>query len=588
MSDKPITNERELSEALGHQGRSLEATGVAVTMRNKGYFQFEELDSAGQEWVEPSMRQGEALGARISLGTPKPGSKEHVYDTFEEPYPIERTVVQEFAARHPEYFGREAIADIERQDADHLVQSARRVRTTGPGSDSAIVDSDDESPEEDDAQDDDRDQDSRHAHADSEHDDERPAARSQEERFADIGMSVVDGRGRNIDERDDEGDLASRDRLLDKERQRDKRERELTAHAQNAVGAGAGAAVHVAHSVVGIGSHEGTQLASGLVAGAAAGEKIKQHLNGTLDAFRSTLTSAGDQDATRTGLAVNTISDDARTHAPTSNATTAAAKPDKGSTMNATNGPGNDEPKVPFVAVQGTRATDENLREAIGDGAKVESATNYRGRAMKVSSDVMQQMTLAHASDQAERWNSAIESNHFEQWQHIHIRKAREGLPDYNRAGSKTIASAFAADWEDIARVKDLGKDESYVKVTNRDGSSQQGFIKIDPNGGTERDGLWISADKTGKVSQIAEFKDGKLNGEVRNFAENGQRMDMTPFINDKRHGAAYVYGEHGKAVEKVTYANGAELSREELTSGVHIAAAAKRQDLYRGIEIGR
>lgn len=169
------------------------------------------------------------------------------------------------------------------------------------------------------------------------------------------------------------------------------------------------------------------------------------------------------------------------------------------------------------------------------------------------------------ATSQVKRWERAMQDDQYEQWQHITIRKTKEGHPELNRANARTVAAVIADDWKHVERVSDHRPNEQLTEVKLQDGSRQVGIVTQGPKG-PRRDGKWLSLTPDGEVSEVASFQDGKLHGSVKEYGEGRKLVSRTEYRDGLPHGMGFKYNEQGYAIQKTTYENGVEVRQEELS----------------------
>ncbi len=74
---------------------------------------------------------------------------------------------------------------------------------------------------------------------------------------------------------------------------------------------------------------------------------------------------------------------------------------------------------------------------------------------------------------------------------------------------------------------------------------------------GKHRIGQWKYYFINRKPLSIENYKDGKLDGILKNFYSNGNLTNEVTYINGIKNGISKTYAEDGKLIEKVTYKNG-------------------------------
>lgn len=74
---------------------------------------------------------------------------------------------------------------------------------------------------------------------------------------------------------------------------------------------------------------------------------------------------------------------------------------------------------------------------------------------------------------------------------------------------------------------------------------------------GKKRVGKWTYFFSDGKLFSEEFYKDGKLNGELKNYYPNGKVTNKTHYTNGVKSGASKTYTDEGILIEEVNYSNG-------------------------------
>lgn len=113
----------------------------------------------------------------------------------------------------------------------------------------------------------------------------------------------------------------------------------------------------------------------------------------------------------------------------------------------------------------------------------------------------------------------------------------------YNQGSSYPSIVKIFSQKSDTATVKFFNK--SRVKTTGK-------MV------GKKRVGKWIYYFEDGKrVFSEENYKDGLLNGVVKNYYDNGNLTEVTYYKEGKKHGSSKIYTEGGVLIEDVNYVDG-------------------------------
>ncbi|TCP24677.1 antitoxin component YwqK of YwqJK toxin-antitoxin module [Tenacibaculum skagerrakense] len=104
-----------------------------------------------------------------------------------------------------------------------------------------------------------------------------------------------------------------------------------------------------------------------------------------------------------------------------------------------------------------------------------------------------------------------------------------------------------------IVKIFSKKSDTATVKFFNKSRVKTTGKMV-----GKKRVGKWIYYFEDGKrVFSEENYKDGLLNGVVKNFYDNGNVTEETHYKEGKKHGSSKIYTENGVLIEDVNYVDG-------------------------------
>ena len=104
-----------------------------------------------------------------------------------------------------------------------------------------------------------------------------------------------------------------------------------------------------------------------------------------------------------------------------------------------------------------------------------------------------------------------------------------------------------------IVKIFSKKSDTATVKFFNKSRVKTTGKMV-----GKKRVGKWIYYFEDGKrVFSEENYKDGLLNGVVKNYYDNGNLTEVTYYKEGKKHGSSKIYTEGGVLIEDVNYVDG-------------------------------
>jgi hypothetical protein len=200
------------------------------------------------------------------------------------------------------------------------------------------------------------------------------------------------------------------------------------------------------------------------------------------------------------------------------------------------------------------------------DGGEFVTNPAMRGRLIRIHPDRVGQVDKTYCQNTATQWEQAVDrlknwqslspdeqdnANRKFKWQRIQTQSVRESAPEFSRASNAVIAEAMAEDWRHFERVKNLPPNERYVGITTKDGATQYGIVRHLDSGEIVRDGMWITegpqtttpkGDAKFPLVQQAQFRDGQLHGQVRNYSSEQFLADRQEYANGHKHGIGIEY----------------------------------------------
>ena len=94
--------------------------------------------------------------------------------------------------------------------------------------------------------------------------------------------------------------------------------------------------------------------------------------------------------------------------------------------------------------------------------------------------------------------------------------------------------------------------DSAKVSYYNLDGKLRTKGIMVKKN----RIGRWIYYFPNGAIFSEEFYKDGKLEGELKNYYKNGNILEITQYSNGLKNGVSKKFSDQQVLIEKVTYKN--------------------------------
>ena len=149
-------------------------------------------------------------------------------------------------------------------------------------------------------------------------------------------------------------------------------------------------------------------------------------------------------------------------------------------------------------------------------------------------------------------------------WMGARLGEAKKEIPDLKDAGGRQIARAYADDYHHFSEVVKARREGRYLEFRNEDGSRERGIVSGSA-GEQAREGLWVMKDGDGRVRQIATFQNGKPNGSIRNYREDGSMESSAYFKDGVQQGTAYQYNAESKPIHKEVWENGQRKSEESV-----------------------
>jgi hypothetical protein len=142
------------------------------------------------------------------------------------------------------------------------------------------------------------------------------------------------------------------------------------------------------------------------------------------------------------------------------------------------------------------------------------------------------------------------------------IGDAKKSFSDLKESAGRTIAKAYADDYDHFAKVVQARTDGRYLEYTQANGTRERGIV-AEVNGEKAREGMWIARDDQGRLRQLGSFREGKPHGSFRDFREDGSMESSKYFENGAQKGTAYKYDEKSRVIHKETWENGQKMKEE-------------------------
>lgn len=159
----------------------------------------------------------------------------------------------------------------------------------------------------------------------------------------------------------------------------------------------------------------------------------------------------------------------------------------------------------------------------------------------------------------------------------------QESRPDLASASLRTALKAHAIDMHAAADARRALDDGRYLEVVGPEGQSQRGVVSDKDT--MKRHGPWISSDEEGRVRQVANFKEGKLDGATMELDEDGKLSQRGYYRDGLKNGTFTKYTD-GKVTEQVKYQKDQEVERRDQAEIQR--KAERRQEVRQSIAIGQ
>lgn len=103
---------------------------------------------------------------------------------------------------------------------------------------------------------------------------------------------------------------------------------------------------------------------------------------------------------------------------------------------------------------------------------------------------------------------------------------------------------------------------------------------------GKKREGKWMYYFSDGKTFSEENYKDGKLNGILKNYYPNGKLTQETEYKNNKKHGLSKTYTDGGILIEELTYISG---KLDGLAKYYDLKGNLQEKGMYKnGVRVGK
>lgn len=234
------------------------------------------------------------------------------------------------------------------------------------------------------------------------------------------------------------------------------------------------------------------------------------------------------------------------------------------------------------------RIEDKSVAELTDGGASQDKAPDFRGRVMAIPADKAKLVTPENSAQMAKEMSESAAKSDYSQQQGFYLQQVREHAPDYNRAKAATIANAIVGDLQHFSEAAKAAKDDRHVRITNPDGSFQQGVIVGDANGKPAREGTWVAVDEKGTTRQTAGFKDGQLHGESRAYTEEGKLAFRGSYNAGTPTGTHYQYNDQGEVIHRASYDDKGQRVKAEDVDPKEAAQQRRDAQMARSISFGR
>lgn len=209
-----------------------------------------------------------------------------------------------------------------------------------------------------------------------------------------------------------------------------------------------------------------------------------------------------------------------------------------------------------------SRIASKTLDQLSSDGATIEPAKAYVGSVLEIAASDLKKYqekpgvvtslknkyeeSIADAVDNGGRLSPTA---------YRKMKELKRDLPDFSRAKEITVLKALH---DDVANLeKAVEKPDHYIQLSLKDGTTQTGRV-IDADGKPQRDGVWVSRNEKGEFLELAEFKEGQLHGNVKQYehdARGNRRINATGYFQEgqaaKTH---YRYNEEGLVTQRIKH----------------------------------
>ena len=202
------------------------------------------------------------------------------------------------------------------------------------------------------------------------------------------------------------------------------------------------------------------------------------------------------------------------------------------------------------------------------------------GRMYKLDESDVKKLDSSILTQKSEEFiKAAANTKSIPRWMGGRIDEARQ-RPEFASEDAKTILKAFADDTQHVNRSLKAVKEERYVQIANSNGSTEVGEIVNTQN--RTREGMWVGRDQEGRVRQTAQFKEGKLDGIVRNYRENRSIESTNFYRNGVIDGTARQFNEKGEVIHRSVYEGGKLIETKVVDPAKEAADKAQRQAEFR------
>jgi len=234
----------------------------------------------------------------------------------------------------------------------------------------------------------------------------------------------------------------------------------------------------------------------------------------------------------------------------------------------------------------------KTLDQLSQSGAGADVATNYTGTVLEIRPRDLQalvdrpQLVRQQIDGHADKIAEVTENGgRFERAEYRKMQDYKRTLPDFSRAKEITVLKALHADTENLEKV--VKAPDQYVQLTLKDEGTQKGRVVTTADGKTVRDGVWVARDKEGNFQEMAEFKEGKLHGNMKQYETDGRGnrhiVASAAFDAGTPVHKHYRYNGEGLVTQRITYEEGKVTANEavdpEQTKLRQAEFVSKRED---------